>query len=134
MGVSYGAVGVNVNFSGSVAIQGGTPTVVSGGQAGAGDWASNTVPAGKKWRIISAHVTAGVAAAAGGLCSIQVNGVAIVSTFITGLAASTAHGNNALSWDYSSCPIATAGQVVKGNNSAAGFNGYGGYTYIEEAA
>lgn len=133
MSFNFNGTQANVTISGGITVSGGTSVPLSGNLNGAGDITLGTVGAGKKWRITSAWVSNSVGGAVNNITSVQVNGVTIVGAAVTGIAGMNSGNSNALTWNYESAVIATAGQVVKGNNSAAGL-GAAGITYIEEVA
>lgn len=133
MGMSFnGLSGAAVTVT-NLSKQTGVPAATS--RTSAGTTAIGTVPASKVWRVLAVWAYIDLAATASQCYTqIQLNGVVALEVGVINAAASSDSANNNITFDYSACPVLTAGQVVNlvctnGCNRTAG-----GIIYVEESA
>lgn len=92
-----------------------------------------TVPAGKKWKILSAFAIINTTTSANNaIANILLNGTAVIIAGTFGLAT---YGHGAvpviLTWSYDACPVLTAGQTAQLTSSGTGAYKHGGISYVE---
>ncbi len=129
----FNGLTAEVTISGGLTIAKQTTAWASGSKSGAGNTVIGTVPAGKKWSIISAQLTSynnNVTLTA----SLQLNAVTTLCVVTSSAGAQPVCDTAALSWDYSACPVLTAGQTAIVLNDVAGGLSAGCIVYVEEAA
>lgn len=114
-----------------------TATVIQATRhSSAGSTTMGTVPTGRVWRILSITGSAlfgAVAAEAGGL--VALNSITALYLSVGGLATQKTCTSNTVSWDYSACPVLTAGQTVVLTSESVNLTLLqASVVYVEEAA
>lgn len=104
----------------------------SGGVLNA-DTTIGTVPGGKVWRIIGVAISIAATVAATVVGAVRLNGTAILQVNANGAAGVPNNEALSQSFDYSACPVLTAGQTVSVYSSSASSESRGSVVYVEES-
>lgn len=131
MGYNSGKVEATLNLSESTKK---TVSPASGTAAGVQTTTLGTVPAGKKWTILTMNITSIGAGAAAGTGLLKLNAVEWLACGSYSSATGNMANSAAQRWSYESAPTLAEGLAVTivGNNAAV--SSYANISYVEEVA
>ncbi len=110
-----------------------TVSIVAGSRTSAGTTTLGTVPALKKWTIISLNFTATISGGSSNRsASVQANGVNLSQ--ITSVASAIAMNSTSNTWEKNCAPVITAGQTLTLITSASEIQSDVTICYVEETA
>lgn len=131
--VTDGTDTLSIESDGSLTPTKKTATLAATSINGAGTATIGTVPANKVWRILSLYMAGCMNGASNVFARVEFNAVTALRLKFQSSAGTYTFGSESLMWNYTACPVLTAGQTATVINDAAGMETSAGITYVEES-